>query len=445
MRAALRRHGRRRRDPGRRAAGRAVNGDALRLPFPDARLRPGHRLGGAWSTSPTTPAPPPSWPGCCARAAPWPSPCRRGCPSRCAGRCRTSTTPPSCPAATSASTPRPTLRRRLRDAGLRPGGAHHAHAPALALLVAAVRGRASTNDEHPLVRAYHRLLVWDIVAGPLVTRLAERCLSPVLGKSLVVYARKPAVTEPHARRVARRAQRRPTWPPRVDTIAAVQLPDGHDPVVPRRPRRPVEPRRGGHGPRPRRATRPRPSAAYEWLVGGAAARRLLAPVLPGRPRRGGQARRQRVRLRRHRRVAPLAAHRRPRASSRRCGRSSSAAIDFVLELQTPRGEIRWARHADGTPWSYALLTGSSSICHSLRCAIAIAERARPRAPRLGAVGGLAGPRRSATCPRPSTPRTAGRWTGTTRCWPAWSPATTGRERLRGGWDTFVMEGRAPAA
>ena len=49
------------------------------------------------------------------------------------------------------------------------------------------------------------------------------------------------------------------------------------------------------------------------------------------------------------------------------------AIDFVLDLQTPRGEILWARHADGTPWSFALLTGSSSICHSLRCAIAIAQ------------------------------------------------------------------------
>jgi len=49
------------------------------------------------------------------------------------------------------------------------------------------------------------------------------------------------------------------------------------------------------------------------------------------------------------------------------------AIDFVLDLQTPRGEILWARHADGTPWSFALLTGSSSICHSLRCAIATAE------------------------------------------------------------------------
>jgi hypothetical protein len=49
------------------------------------------------------------------------------------------------------------------------------------------------------------------------------------------------------------------------------------------------------------------------------------------------------------------------------------AIGFVLDLQTPRGEILWARHADGTPWTFALLTGSSSICHSLRCAIAIAD------------------------------------------------------------------------
>lgn len=49
------------------------------------------------------------------------------------------------------------------------------------------------------------------------------------------------------------------------------------------------------------------------------------------------------------------------------------AIDFVLDLQEPRGEILWARHADGTPWPFALLTGSSSICHSLRCAIAVAE------------------------------------------------------------------------
>ncbi len=44
-----------------------------------------------------------------------------------------------------------------------------------------------------------------------------------------------------------------------------------------------------------------------------------------------------------------------------------------MGLQTHRGEVLWARHADGTPWTFALLTGSSSIGHSLRCAIAIAE------------------------------------------------------------------------
>ena len=47
------------------------------------------------------------------------------------------------------------------------------------------------DDRHRLVRAYHRLLVWDIVRAPRLTRTAERLLNPVLGKSLVVYCRKP--------------------------------------------------------------------------------------------------------------------------------------------------------------------------------------------------------------------------------------------------------------
>ena len=48
------------------------------------------------------------------------------------------------------------------------------------------------------------------------------------------------------------------------------------------------------------------------------------------------------------------------------------AIEYVLGQQTSRGEIIWACHSDGTPWSYALVTGSSSISHSLRSALAIA-------------------------------------------------------------------------
>jgi len=50
-----------------------------------------------------------------------------------------------------------------------------------------------------------------------------------------------------------------------------------------------------------------------------------------------------------------------------------AAIDFVLGLQTPRGEIIWRRRADGTPDNYALLAGSASMYSSLRCAIMLAE------------------------------------------------------------------------
>jgi len=50
-----------------------------------------------------------------------------------------------------------------------------------------------------------------------------------------------------------------------------------------------------------------------------------------------------------------------------------AAVDFVLALQTPRGEIIWRRTADGSPDSYALLAGSSSMYSSLRCATSLAE------------------------------------------------------------------------
>ena len=50
----------------------------------------------------------------------------------------------------------------------------------------------------------------------------------------------------------------------------------------------------------------------------------------------------------------------------------SAAIDWVLALQRPAGDIIWARHRDGTPFSFSLLTGSSSISQSLRAALAIA-------------------------------------------------------------------------
>jgi hypothetical protein len=84
----------------------------------------------------------------------------------------------------------PALRTKLRSAGLRPRGAHHAHgihAPYWWLKCAV----GPTNDDHPRV--------WDIAGTRpwhTLTRLADRVLTPVIGKSIVVYAHKPPEAEP---------------------------------------------------------------------------------------------------------------------------------------------------------------------------------------------------------------------------------------------------------
>ena len=81
------------------------------------------------------------------------------------------------------------LRAKLAAAGLHVSnshGAHGLHTPYwwLRCLV------GPHNDEHPLVRAYHRLLVWDMTAAPPLTRTLDRFLNLVLPKSLVLYAYK---------------------------------------------------------------------------------------------------------------------------------------------------------------------------------------------------------------------------------------------------------------
>lgn len=49
------------------------------------------------------------------------------------------------------------------------------------------------------------------------------------------------------------------------------------------------------------------------------------------------------------------------------------AMEFVLDLQTPRGEILWERTASGAPGQFALLTGCSSTYQSLRCGARLAD------------------------------------------------------------------------
>ena len=49
-----------------------------------------------------------------------------------------------------------------------------------------------------------------------------------------------------------------------------------------------------------------------------------------------------------------------------------AGIDYAVGLQADTGEIHWARNSEGIVDRMALLTGSSSVYMSLKCAIAIA-------------------------------------------------------------------------
>ncbi|MDE3107636.1 MAG: class I SAM-dependent methyltransferase [Acidobacteriota bacterium] len=83
------------------------------------------------------------------------------------------------------------IEQRLAETGLVVTGHHYAHglhSPYwwLKCLV------GTTNDEHRLVKLYHRFLVWDIMKKPPLTRALERVLAPLMGKSLVLYLRKPA-------------------------------------------------------------------------------------------------------------------------------------------------------------------------------------------------------------------------------------------------------------
>ncbi|MEV4676418.1 class I SAM-dependent methyltransferase [Actinomadura sp. NPDC049382] len=83
------------------------------------------------------------------------------------------------------------LEAKLKSVGFRVGSHHHAHglhAPYWWIKCAV----GVDNDGNPLAKAYHQILVWDIMKRPLATRLAERVMNPLIGKSVVVYFAKPA-------------------------------------------------------------------------------------------------------------------------------------------------------------------------------------------------------------------------------------------------------------
>ena len=166
-------------------------------------------------------------------------------------------------AGTCASTRATELKAKLRTAGLHDAGSHHAHAlhsPYWWLKCAV----GVDDDDHPLVARYRRFLEWDIVEpAPLDAGRRARAVTGARQEPRALRRRPrgpgPATTAeatvPDLPGVLTadevRADRRP--------LAALQLPTRDDPVVRRRPLRPVEPRRDGDGARRRRAATTRPS------------------------------------------------------------------------------------------------------------------------------------------------------------------------------------------
>lgn len=112
------------------------------------------------------------------------------------------------------------------------------------------------------------------------------------------------------------------------------------------------------------------------------------------------------------------------------------AIDHVLAFQSPTGEIAW--RADD-PADGALLTGSSSIHLSLRCAVAIAERlGRQRPDWELSLGSLA----TAIARRPAVFMDKSRW-AMDWYYPILGGVLRGQQaqqRIADQWDAFVVDG-----
>jgi SAM-dependent methyltransferase len=82
------------------------------------------------------------------------------------------------------------LAAKVERAGVRLTHRHHAHA--LHSPYWWLKCAVGTNREsHPLVDVYHKLLVWDMMKAPALTRGLERALDPLIGKSVVLYFVKP--------------------------------------------------------------------------------------------------------------------------------------------------------------------------------------------------------------------------------------------------------------
>ena len=246
------------------------------------------------------------------------------------------------------------------------------------------------NDDHPLAKAYHKLLVWEIMKQPKVLQVRRQGARPA-------DRQEHGALLPQAR-PRRTAQR-----------------DGPRPAAVRRRRarpRPGGGERGGHrgdagavrrravdGRRARRHLEPR--RGRRWRCSSAARSRPPSAPTPGcRPcsaRDGswpmkivdGAADDERGEVNMSAYLAVGIWHhwlvRRDLRFVQRFWPSVRAGLDWVVAQQLPFGGIRWTPTEE-----FALLAGSSSIYQSLRAGVALAELLDDPQPEWELAGGRLG-------------------------------------------------------
>ena len=316
------------------------------------------------------------------------------------------------------------LKAKLRAAGLRACREPPRPRPALAVLVAEVRRRRQRRRPPagapvpPVPRVGHRraaALRRRRRAGALARCSARASCSTHEGAVMSLVP-----TLPERAVGAERSPRDGRAPGRA--AAAVRV----DPVVPRRPLRSVEPRRVGDGPRRRRAA---PPGRGGVRVAGSTCSGLTAAGTTTTGRTAASRRTSSTRTCAP--TSPLAcgttgAARGTEPSSTTCGRPSSGRSTGRCRLRRPDGLVLWAVEADGTrTWDYALLTGTSSIHHALRCGVALADIVGEPQPGVGAGGRRHG--RTPIAERPDAFEPKERWA---MDW--YYPVLTGALDRRGG-------------
>jgi GH15 family glucan-1,4-alpha-glucosidase len=115
------------------------------------------------------------------------------------------------------------------------------------------------------------------------------------------------------------------------------------------------------------------------------------------------------------------------------------ALEFVLALRRSDGLALWAIEPDARPWDYALMTGTSSIQHSLRSGAQLAEVLGDPKPEWRAAADVM---IDAVRYRPEAFEPKTRW-AMDWYYPVLTGAMTGDEaktRMASGWDVFTMEG-----